>query len=341
MSYKVTIQPSGHEFELAENELILEGALRNGIMFPYSCRGGSCGTCFGKVLLGEIDFPKGLPLGLMESDRLLGHALFCCAIARTDITIDVREVRSRDEIRTKTLPAQVRSLRKLAPDVMELKLALPSTESLTFRAGQYIDFLLRHNKRRSFSIANAPSASVSDQNGLLELHVRLVEGGEFTEMVFNKLQPKSLVRIEAPLGDFYVREESNRPLLMIAGGTGFAPIKAMIEQLQVEQDTRPIHLYWGVRTLADLYHRELAQSWVGREGFSFTPALSKAQGEDNWQGRNGYIHEVVCEDFPDLSGFDVYMAGPPQMIVAAQSKCFAQGLPREQLFSDAFEYSRD
>lgn len=341
MSYKVTIQPSGHEFELAENELVLDGALRSGIMFPYSCRGGSCGTCFGKVLAGEIYFPKGLPLGLMESDRALGQALFCCATAKTDLSIDVREIRSRDEIRTKTLPAQVKSLRKLAPDVMEVKLALPASESLAYRAGQYIDFLLRNNKRRAFSIANAPSASVSEQNAQLELHVRLVEGGEFTEMVFNKLQAKSLVRIEAPLGDFYVREESNRPLLMIAGGTGFAPIKAMIEQLQAEQDTRPIHLYWGVRTLADLYHGELAESWVSRGGVSFTPVLSQARDEDNWHGRNGYIHEAVCEDFPNLSGFDVYMAGPPQMIVAAQSQFFGQGLPRQQLFSDAFEYSQD
>jgi len=336
MSYKVTIQPSGHEFELAENELVLDGALRNGIMFPFSCRGGSCGTCFGKVLAGEINFPKGLPLGLMESDRAQGQALFCCAVAKTDLTIDVREVRSRAEIRTKTLPAQVKSLRKLAPDVMEVKLALPASESLAYRAGQYIDFLLRNRKRRAFSIANAPA-----EDGFLELHIRLVPGGEFTAMVFNKFQIKSLVRIEAPLGDFYVREESNRPLLMIAGGTGFAPIKAMIQQLRAEQDTRPIHLYWGVRTLADLYHRELAESWVTQGGFSFIPVLSQARDEENWQGRNGYVHKAVTADFPDLSGFDVYMAGPPQMIVAARTEFMNQGLPREQLFSDAFEYSHD
>ena len=253
MSYKVTIQPSGHEYVLAENETVLDGALRNGIMFPYSCRGGSCGTCFGKVLSGDIDFPDGLPLGLMASDRDLGQALFCCATAKSDITIDVREVRSRAEIRVKTLPAQVRYLEKLAPDVMVVRLSLPASESLTFRAGQYIDFLLRNNKRRSFSIANAPV-----EEEFIELHIRLVEGGEFTEMVFNKFQIKSLVRIEAPLGDFYIREESNRPIILIAGGTGFAPIKAMVEQLRSEQDTRPIHLYWGARSLVDLYQRELA-----------------------------------------------------------------------------------
>lgn len=336
MPYKVTIQPSGHAFELAENETVLDGALRNGIMFPYGCRAGSCGTCFGKVLVGEINFPEGLPLGLMESDRVQGQALFCCAIAKTDLTIDVREIRSRDEIRVKTLPAQVKSLKKLAPDVMEVRLALPASESLAYRAGQYIDFLLSNRKRRAFSIANAPA-----DDGFLELHIRLVPGGEFTEMVFNKLQIKSLVRIEAPLGDFYVREESNRPLLMIAGGTGFAPIKAMIEQLQAERDTRPIHLYWGARTAEDLYHQELAQSWVKPSGFKFTPVLSQATEADNWQGRNGYVHEAVAADYPELSGFDVYMAGPPQMIVAAQTAFLNRGLPREQLFSDAFEYARD
>ena len=336
MSYKVTILPSNHEYELAENETVLDGALRNGIMFPYSCRGGSCGTCFGKVLSGEIDFPDGLPLGLMASDRELGQALFCCATAKTDITIDVREVRSRDEIRVKTLPAQVKHLEKLAPDVMLVRLRLPASESLAFRAGQYIDFLLRNNKRRSFSIASAP---VNDE--FIELHIRLVEGGEFTEMVFNKFQIKSLVRIEAPLGEFYIREASNRPIILIAGGTGFAPIKAMIEQLKSEQDTRPIHLYWGARSLVDLYQRKLAESWVFAGGFKFTPVLSQANEADRWQGRSGYVHEAVAADYPDLSGFDVYLAGPPQMIVAAQAQFLSQGLPREQLFSDSFEYSQD
>ncbi|MGB1309674.1 MAG: CDP-6-deoxy-delta-3,4-glucoseen reductase [Leucothrix sp.] len=336
MSYKVTILPSNHAFEIADNETVLDAALRNGLMFPYSCRGGSCGTCFGKVLAGDIAFPDGLPLGLMASDQAQGQALFCCAVAKSDLTIDVREVRSRDEVRVKTLPAQVKSLNRLAADVMEVRLALPASESLPFRAGQYIDFLLRHRKRRAFSIANAPN-----QDGILELHIRLVPGGEFTERVFNQFQIKSLVRIEAPLGDFYIREASNRPLLMIAGGTGFAPIKAMIEQLRLEQDTRPIHLYWGARTLNDLYHQSLAQSWITSGQFYFTPVLSQPTATDRWQGRQGYVHEAVAADYPNLTGFDVYIAGPPQMIVAAQAQFLKQGLPREQLFCDAFEYAQD
>lgn len=336
MSYQITIQPSGHQFELAEDEYVLDGALKHGIMFPYGCRGGSCGTCFGKVISGDINYPEGLPMGLMESDHASGQALFCVAKARSDLTIDVREIRSRDEIRVKTLPAQVISVKKLAPDVMELRLALPASERLMFRAGQYLDFLLRNRKRRAFSIANAP---VNDE--FLELHIRLVPGGEFTQMVFDKFQKKTLVRIEAPLGDFYVREESNRPLIMVAGGTGFAPIKGMIEQLRAEQDTRPIHLYWGARAKVDLYHHELAQHWAAGERFTYTPVLSDASADDGWTGEQGFVHEMVAKDFADLSGFDVYMAGPPQMIVAATQQFRAQGLPQMQLFADAFEYSND
>jgi len=335
MAYQVTIQPSGHQFELAEHEPVLDGALRHGIMLPYSCRGGSCGTCYGKVLEGEIDFPHGLPLGLMESDQANGYALFCVATARSDLTIDIKEVRSRDEVQLKTLPAKVVSLKKLAPDVMEVRLALPASERLMFRAGQYVDFLLRNRKRRAFSIANAP---VNDE--YLELHIRLVPGGEFTEMVFNKFQVKSLVRIEAPHGQFYVREESNRPLIMIAGGTGFAPIKGMIEQLQAEQDTRPIHLYWGARTEPDLYHHQLAQHWQQTQALRYTPVLSASE-DQQWLGERGYVHTVVARDYPDLSGYDVYMAGPPQMIAAARAQFSQQGLPAEQLFSDSFDYSHD
>lgn len=336
MPYHVTIQPSGHQFELADNEPVLDGALKNGIMFPYGCRSGSCGTCFGKVISGDIDYPDGSPLGLMESDLASGLALFCVATAKSDLTIDVREIRSRDEIRLKTLPAQVQSLKKLAPDVMMVRLALPASQRLPFRAGQYIDFLLRNRKRRAFSIANAP---VNDE--FLELHIRLVPGGEFTEMVFDKFQVKTLVRIEAPHGNFYIREESNRPLIMIAGGTGFAPIKSMIEQLRAEQDTRPIHLYWGARTKVDLYLNDLAESWVEAASFDYTPVLSDTAESDDWQGREGYVHQIVAEDYPDLSSHDVYIAGPPQMIVAASAQFRSQGLPQEQLFSDSFEYSHD
>ena len=336
MTYQVTIQPSGHQFTIEEGESILDGALKHGILFPYGCRGGSCGTCFGKVLEGRIEFPDGLPLGLMESEYEEGKALFCVAEARSDLVLDVREIRSREEIRVKTLPAKVISLQKLAPDVMRMRLVLPATERLMFRAGQYLDFLLRNRRRRAFSIANAP---VHDE--FLELHIRHVPDGEFTEMVFSKLKENSLVRLEAPLGDFYVRAESNRPLLMIAGGTGFAPIKAMIEQLQAEGDTRPILFYWGALSEQDLYLRDLVERWVKPGVFTFVPVLSAAKPDDHWTDRTGYVHEAVASDISDLAAYDVYMAGPPVMIMAARQRFLQQGLPSEQLFSDSFEYSQD
>ena len=336
MSYQVTVQPSGHIFQLAEDETVLDGALRHGIMLPYSCRGGSCGTCYGEVLSGKINFPDGLPMGLMESDRDAGKALFCVATAESDLVIDIREVRRVQEIEVKTLPAKVISVKKLAPDVMEVRLVIPPTQQLLFRAGQYLDFLIKNKRRRAFSIANAPA-----NDEFLELHIRHVEGGEFTSLVFDKFQVKTLVRIEAPLGNFYIREESNRPLILMAGGTGFAPLKGMIEQLRAEQDTRPIYLYWGARAKVDLYHLELAESWAKEERFEFIPVLSdKAEGDD-WQGREGYVHDVVAKDIADLSGYDVYMAGPPQMIVAATAEFVGKGLPREQLFADSFEFSDD
>ncbi|MCL4152519.1 UNVERIFIED_CONTAM: hypothetical protein GTU68_026507 [Idotea baltica] len=217
---------------------------------------------------------------------------------------------------------------------MEVRLALPASQHLPFRAGQYLDFLLKNRQRRAFSIANAPA-----NDGFLELHIRLIPDGEFTERVFTSFHVNTLVRIEAPMGDFYVREESNLPLIMVAGGTGFAPIKAMIEQLRAEQDTRPIHLYWGARASIDLYHDALARSWAEAERFEYTPVLSEPTADDDWQGRDGNVHEAVATDYPDLSEYDVYIAGPPPMVIAATQRFRSQGLPQAQLFSDAFEYS--
>ncbi|PID46292.1 MAG: CDP-6-deoxy-delta-3,4-glucoseen reductase [Proteobacteria bacterium] len=331
MPHQITVQPSGHQFEVDDHESVLAGALRQGIMLPYSCRGGSCGTCFGKVLEGEIDYPRGFPLGLMESDHEKGYALFCVAQARSDLLIDIQEVRSRDEIRIKTLPAEVVSVNPLIPDVMEVRLKLPASEKLVFRAGQHLDFLLRNKKRRSFAIANAPT-----NHEYLELHIRRVPSDEFSDLVFKQFHEGTLVHIEAPLGDFYVREESNRPLILMASGGGFAPMKSIVEQLRAEGDTRPVHLYWGAQTRRDLYHHKLARHWAMGERFEYTPVLS---AEDGWQGRAGDVHQAIAEDFADLSGFDVYMAGPPTMIEAVTRQFQAQGLPPEQLYVATFTTS--
>ena len=338
MTYQVTIQPSGHQFNVEAEDIILDAALQQGIAFPYGCRGGACGSCLGEIHSGQVAYPDGLPMALGEDDAEEGKALFCQAVAKSDLTIHIPEIKRESEVEIKTLPARVEGLRKLSHDVMEMTLKLPATERLQFLAGQYIDFLLSDGRKRSFSLANAPS-----EDNYLELHLRHVKGGYFTDHVFNEMQEKALVRIEGPHGSFYLRDESQRPLILMAGGTGFAPLKGIIEQMLLNgTHDRPIYLYWGVRTQADLYHDTLAQKWAFQhKHIHYVPVLSESDAEDAWQGRSGFVHQAVAEDFADLSGFDVYMSGPPPMIDAAKTLFTQQGLVHEQLYSDAFDYSSD
>jgi len=336
MPYQITLQASGHTFEVEKNEIILDAALRQGINFPYGCRSGTCGTCLGNVISGELAYPEGLPLALMEHESEEGKAIFCTALAKSDMVIDVKEVSSVSAIDIKLMPARVVSLKKLSHDVMQMTLRLPATERLPFRAGQYIEFILSDKTRRAFSLANAPS---DDKD--LELHLRLVEGGRFTEHVFNVMKEKAIVRIEGPFGSFSINEKSNRPLILIAGGTGFAPIKSMVEQLIEQADSRSVHVYWGVQTEDDLYQNDVAQTWGDKHiTIDYKPVLSNVDKKDGWQGRTGFVHEAVINDFHNLSGFDVYMAGPPAMINAAKKAFVEKGLPEEQLFSDSFEFSK-
>jgi len=334
MSYKVTVQPSGHLFRVEENEFILDAALRQGISFPYGCRSGSCGTCLGKVLEGEIEYPDGLPLTVMEHEHEAGKAIFCVSTAKSDLVLEVKEISSTEEIEIKLLPARVASLEKLSSDVMHMNLKLPENERLAFRAGQYIEFILRDKSRRAFSLANTPS-----NDEFLELHLRHVEEGKFTSHVFNEMKEKAIIRFEGPFGNFQVQELSNRPMIFVAGGTGFAPIKAMIEQLIEESDTRVVHLYWGALAEDDLYMNDLAEEWQKNNGVIYTPVLSDSS-DDDWQGREGFVHEAVLEDFPDLSGFDVYAAGPPVMIESLKISFAKHGLPEGQLFFDSFEFAK-
>jgi CDP-4-dehydro-6-deoxyglucose reductase len=337
MTHTIKIQPSGHQFQAENEELILDAALRAGIAFPYGCRGGVCGSCLGDLVEGEVAYPDGIPMGIGEEDIAEGKHLFCQAVATSDLTLHVPEIVGENEIEIKTLPARVNGLRKLSHDVMEMTLKLPATERMQFFAGQYIDFLLPDGKRRSFSLANAP---FNDE--YLELHLRHVPGGFFTDKVFNEMKEKDLVRIEGPHGSFYLRDDSDRPLILMGGGTGFAPLKAIIEQLMEEGSQRPVYLYWGVRAKEDLYADMQAKTWAMRhENIQYIPVLSEPKNEDNWEGRTGFVHTAVVADFDDLSGFDVYMSGPPPMILSGKRAFKEKGLPDEQLYSDAFDYSED
>lgn len=332
MSCKVRLVPGNRTFEVAAAETILEAALAQGISLPYSCRSGSCGACSCQRLGGEVDYPDGLPLGLSQAEHVDGVVFACRAHARSDLVLEAQELQSLSRLSIKTLPARVVRMQQLGHDVMRVDLRLPAVEPLDFLAGQYVDILLRDGARRSFSIANAPRGGSE-----LELHIRHVPGGEFTTRVFEELREKSLVRLQGPLGSFYLREGSERPLLLVGGGTGFAPLKSIVEHMLNHGIERQLHLYWGVRTRRDLYS-DLPQRW-SRElpGFEFTPVLSEADA--GWRGRRGWVHEAVLQDHPELAGHDVYMAGPPPMIDSAVAAFTAAGLPGTQLFYDSFEFA--
>ncbi len=338
MSFSVSIQPSGHVISAEADETILEAALRQGLTLPYGCRDGACGACKGKVVSGEVDHGKSQAHALTEGERGEGQALFCCARPRSDLVIESREVRKAGDIPVKTLPARIQKLERAAPDVMILKLKLPASERLQFLAGQYIDILLKDGKRRSFSLANAPH-----DDELLELHVRQVPGGLFTGQVFSTMKEKDILRFNGPHGTFFLREESTRPMLMVAGGTGFAPIRSVVEHAIAENCQHPITVYWGGRTLVDLYQREVGERWMTEHShIRFVPVLSEPTAEDRWQGRTGLVHEAAMADFPDLSGHQVYVCGSPAMVAAAKRDfCGRCKLPQDEFFADSFDFAND
>jgi CDP-4-dehydro-6-deoxyglucose reductase len=337
MRFTVKIEPSGHCFEVQPGETILEGALRHGYAFPYGCRNGGCGACKGKLLAGAVDYGTNRPRALSSEDVAQGIGLFCQARPRTDVVVEVKEVGSAAELDIRILPSKVHKKEMLAPDVVRLFLKLPDTERLPFLAGQYIDILLKDGRRRSFSIANAPH-----DDAFLELHIRHVDGGDFTGFVMHTLKEKDVLRIEGPHGQFHLHEGTDRTLIFMAGGTGFAPIKGIVEHALAEGLTQPMHLYWGVRDTPDLYLGGLAEKWANDlPHFHYTPVLSNPAPQGGWTGRTGYVHEAVMADFPNgFANCEVYASGPPVMVNAGHAAFIERGLPADRYFSDAFEFQR-
>jgi CDP-4-dehydro-6-deoxyglucose reductase len=326
VTHSVTLKPSGHRYEVQEGCSILQGGLDAGHMLPYSCRSGVCRTCRGTVLEGKVDYGMVHDTYLPESDKAKGYALLCQARPLSDLVIEVREVQG---LRPRIIPCRVERLEKPTRDVAIVGLRLPMNENFRFLAGQYIDVLLKDAKRRSYSLATRP-----DPGGVtaLEIHVRHTPGGLFTDHVFGQLKVRDLLRFEGPLGSFYLREDSDKPIVMVASGTGFAPIKAICEHALEKKIDRPITLYWGCRTKRDLYMLDVAKTWQSRN-FRFVPVLS----DEHWPGRTGFVHRAVMDDFPDMSGVQVYACGAPVMVDAARSD-FSQycNLPAEEFFADSF-----
>lgn len=338
MPHQVTIQPSGHQFTVNDDETILDAALREGFSLPYGCRNGACGACKGKVLSGQLDYGKHSPNALKDEEKAQGRALFCRAKPLTDMVIEAKEIGAAKDIVIKTLPCRVEKLEKRADDVVVLKIKLPANERLQFLAGQYIDFQLKDGHARSFSLANPPH-----DDSLLELHIRHVPGGLFTSQVFTTMKERDILRLKGPLGSFFIREDSDKPMIFIAGGTGFAPIKGMLEHAFAEHTDRELILYWGVQSLKDLYMPELPQQWLAeRPNFSFIPVLSKPLPQDHWQGRTGYVHDAVLADFADLSGYQVYACGAPIMVDSAREAFVrTRRLAEDEFFADAFVYAAE
>lgn len=345
MTHQCSLVPSGKQFSIDHEETILQAALRSGIVLPYGCKDGACGSCKSQLVEGQVDYGVYQKKALSDEEKAAGGVLICCAKPLTDVVVNARIVAAEGMITVRKLPCRVISIARAAPDVAIVKLQLPATEKFEFLAGQYIDFLLKDGKRRSYSMANAPH-----QEGQIELHIRHTPGGAFTDAVFgtgtpsiNAVKEKDIMRFEGPQGTFFLREDSAKPIVFLASGTGFAPIKSIIEHALFKNISRPMTLYWGGRRPQDLYQADIASEWEKKlPGFKFVPVISDALPEDNWAGRTGFVHRAVMQDFADLSGHQVYACGAPIVVQSAKQDFMAKcGLPEEEFFADAFTTAAD
>ncbi len=332
---KVTIKNSGHTFEVRPSQTVLEAAIEAGINLPYGCRNGACGACKAELITGKVMHDDYQGSAMSDAELAAGNTLLCCARPLEDLTIECREVGGLAGIKPRILPARVAKKEQLAHDVIALHLQLPASERLQFKAGQYIEFILKDGKRRAFSIANAPHDSE-----FLQLHIRVIAGGVFSQYVEKELQEKAILRLEAPFGSFFLREDSNKPIIMIAGGTGFAPVKGMIEHMLHNNIQRDIVLYRGARQLRDLYMHDMCEKWANlTPNITYIPVLSEPEDSDNWLGRTGLVHQAVLDDFKVLSAYQAYACGAPAMVDIAHQTFVQQGLNADEFFSDAFTFA--
>lgn len=338
MNHGVDVLPGQKHFECEPDETILNAALRANVILPYGCKDGACGSCKAELLDGKVDYGSYQVRALSEDERVRGKVLTCCAKPLTSITLKVRELSGLGDIPVKKMPCRVQGIEKPTHDVAVLKLQLPANEVLQFLAGQYVEFILRDGSRRSYSLANAPY-----QEGGIELHIRHMPGGLFTDHVFGAMKEREILRFEGPMGTFFLRDDSTKPVVLLASGTGFAPIKSLLEQAFFKNNPRKFVLYWGARTKADLYMADLPKQWAREHSnFSFVPVLSEPSARCEWTGRTGFVHKAVMQDHPDLSCFQVYACGAPIMVESALKDFTAQcGLPEDEFYADSFTSMAD
>ena len=340
MSFNITVQPSGRTYAAEPDEALLAAAIRHGIGLPYGCKDGACGSCKCKKLEGTIVQGTHQLKALSVEEAEQGFILTCCATATSDVVIESRNVTDESAFPIKKMPTRVASLAKASTDVVVLRLQLPAAEVFKYHAGQYVEFMLRDGARRAYSMANAPHTQAETPQ--VELHIRHTPGGKFTDHVFGAMKEKEILRVEGPFGSFYLREESNKPMVLLASGTGFAPIKAIIEHMQFKRITRPAVLYWGGRRPSDLYMHDWVVAKVAEmPNLRYVPVVSDALAEDAWTGRTGFVHNAVLQDFSDLSGHQVYACGAPIVVDSAQTAYLQAGLPDDEFFADSFVTEKD
>jgi len=337
-NFSVWVQPSGRTFDVAAGEAVLAAGIRQGIGLPYGCKDGACGSCKCKLVSGTVIHGAHQLKALSLEEEASGFVLTCCAQPQSDLVLESRQVTELGALPIKKMPTRVISLTRKSDDVMVLQLQLPANDSFAYRAGQYVEFILRDGARRSYSMASAPGLGT-----IMELHIRHMPGGKFTDHVFGAMKEKEILRVEGPFGSFFLREDSEKPIILMASGTGFAPIKALIEHMQHLETHRSVTLYWGGRRPADLY----MQDWVTAQlqtmpHLRYIPVISDAAPEDGWQGRSGFVHRAVMADFPDLSDYQVYACGAPIVIESAR-RDFSDlaHLPPDEFFADSFTSEAD
>ena len=341
MPFTVTVQPSGRTFAVERDEPILQAAIRQGIGLPYGCRDGACGSCKCRMLEGRVIHGAHQQKALDADEEAAGFILTCQAAPQTDVVIEARTVPGAGEFAIRKLPSRVLSIDRPAADVAILKLQLPANNPFQYRAGQYVEFILRDGARRSYSMANAPHTV--GEKPAIELHVRHLPGGKFTDHVFGAMKEKDILRVEGPFGSFFLREDSDKPMILLASGTGFAPIKAILEHMIWKGSQRKAVLYWGCRSKADLYMHEWAEAAAAQmPTLRYVPVLSEPKPEDDWHGRTGFVHQAVMHDHPSLLEHQVYACGVPIMVESAQHDFVVRcGLPDDEFFADSFTSEAD
>lgn len=340
-THQIIVQPSGRAFASQGDETILSAAIRAGVGMPYGCKDGACGSCKCKKLSGSVVHGTHQAKALTPEDEAAGYVLTCCATPQSDVVLESRQVTDESAFPVRKMPVRVAALEKMAHDVMQVRLQLPAMEKFRYHAGQYVEFIMRDGARRAYSMATPPHLQETAPG--IELHIRHMSGGMFTDHVFATMKEKEILRIEGPFGSFHLHEDSDKPVILLASGTGFAPIKALILHMQHIGFKRPATLYWGGRRPQDLYLDDWLRAQAANLPFlTYVPVVSDAQPEDAWTGRTGYVHQAVLDDFADLSGHQVYACGAPIVVDSARTAYTRQGgLPEDEFFADAFTSEAD